>query len=365
MSAAAGPPRTGSYDPAATTAGGFASEVARLAAQAELSFAEELRILRDLGIADAAPLLELGAGSGAVTRLLQGALPGLPVICVDIDEALLRYGRGSGGALVVGNAVRLPLRSGSVGGVLLRYVVQHVPAPEAVLAEALRVLRPGGLLAVVEVDAALWGLAEPLFPDTAPVHAKVASAQASRGGDRLVGRRLTRLLRDAGFGDVVIRLFATTSDDRPMSDFAPHLGPERLVPLLAEGVLTLREFTLVAERWRRFCSSPDSWVMLLGFVVAGRAPGCAPEHRGGTRESVLEDLRSDLLLHHRGGRGRPGRAQRHHAAAIDNGCGCLRLRRRGVPTGGDRSDPPPALLGPGYRYAAYSVSPMKAAHRLA
>jgi SAM-dependent methyltransferase len=346
MSAAAGPLRAGSYDPAATTAGGFASEVARLTAQAELSFGEELRILRELGIADAAPLLELGAGSGAVTRLLRGALPGLPVICVDIDETLLRHGHGSGGALVAGDAVRLPLRSGSVGGVLLRYVVQHVPAPQAVLAEALRVLRPGGLLAVVEVDAALWGLAEPLYPDTAMVHTKIATAQASRGGDRLIGRRLTRLLRDAGFRDVVMRLFATTSDDRPMSDFAPHLGPERLVPLLADGVLTLRDFTLVAERWRRFCSSPDSWVMLLGFVVAGRAPGCVPEQIGGTHEFVLEDLRSDLLLHRRGGRGRPGRTQRHHPAPIHRGRSRLRLRRRGLPTSGDRPNPPPALLAP-------------------
>jgi SAM-dependent methyltransferase len=346
VSAAAGLPWASSYDPAATTAGGFAGEVARLAAQAELSFGEELRILRDLGIADTGQLLELGAGSGAVTRLLRSALPGLPMICLDIDESLLRHASGSGGTLVVGDAARLPLRSGSVGGVLLRYVVQHVPAPDQVLAEALRVLRPGGLLAVVDVDAALWGLAEPLLPDTAMVHTKIAAAQASRGGDRLIGRRLTRLLRAAGFNDVAVRLFVTTSDDRPMSDFAPHLGPERLVPLLAEGTLTLRDFTLVADRWRRFCSSPDSWVMLLGFIVAGRAPGRAPEQIGGTYEPVLEDLRSDLLLHRGGGRGRPCRAQCHHSSAVNRGSGRLRLHRGGVPASGNSPKPPPSLLAP-------------------
>ena len=47
--------RGGSYDPAATTAGGFTGEVARLAAQADLSFGEELRIFRELGMADLTP----------------------------------------------------------------------------------------------------------------------------------------------------------------------------------------------------------------------------------------------------------------------------------------------------------------------
>lgn len=180
----------GSYDPAATTAGGFPGEVARLAAQAELSFDEELRILRDLGIAEAAPLLELGAGSGAVTRLLRTALPRLPVVCVDVDEHLLGCARDSGGALAVGDGARLPLRAASVGGVFLRYVIQHVPAPAQVLAEVRRVLRPGGLLAVVEVDGALWGAAEPLFADTGMVHAKLAAAQAGRAdAARVRGRR--------------------------------------------------------------------------------------------------------------------------------------------------------------------------------
>lgn len=297
--------RAGSYDPADTTAGGFSGEVARLAAQAELSFEEELRILRDLGIAGATPLLDLGAGSGAATRLLHCALPHLPVICVDVDETLLGCARGSGGALVVGDGGDLPLRTASVGGVFLRYVIQHLAAPDRVLGEIRRVLRPGGLLAVVEVDGALWGAAEPLFADTAIVHAKLAAAQAGRGGDRLIGRRLTRMLRAAGFCDVVIRPFATTSDDRPVDDFAPHLGPERLVPLLSAGALSLHEFAVAAEGWQRFRTRPDSWVMLLGFVIAGRAPGCIPDPIGGTHEPVLEDLRSDLLLHRRADRHRP------------------------------------------------------------
>ncbi|MFF8861431.1 methyltransferase domain-containing protein [Streptomyces sp. NPDC015139] len=266
-------PVGGSYDPSATTAGGLGGELARLEAQAALSFDAELRILRELGLAaQAGPLVEIGAGSGAVTRRLRTALPDLAVTAVDIDEDLLAHAAGCGAGLVVADGAALPLADSSAGYVLLRYVLQHLTDPGPVLAEALRVLRPGGRIVVTEVDASCWGVADPAFPELAAVHGKLAQAQASAGGDRTIARRLTRLLRAAGFEDVAMRPFATTNDDRPTEDFAPHLGPGRLQPLLAAGVLTLREFALAADCWNRFRADPDAHVMLLGFTAAGTAP---------------------------------------------------------------------------------------------
>ncbi len=91
--------RSGSYDPARTTAGGLAGEIARLEAQAEFSFAEELRILRESGIGGSGTLLELGAGSGAVTRRLRAAMPDARILALDIDQTLravrLRRGRSA------------------------------------------------------------------------------------------------------------------------------------------------------------------------------------------------------------------------------------------------------------------------------
>ncbi|MFC4589590.1 class I SAM-dependent methyltransferase [Sphaerisporangium corydalis] len=265
--------RAGSYDAANTTSGGLRGELARLEAQAELSFDEELRIMRELGLRGAGPLLELGAGSGAVTRRLRAAEPDLPIVAADIDETVLAHAACPGVPRLAADGRGLPLRTGSVGGVLLRYVLQHVADPAPVLAEALRVLRPGGLLIVVEVDSMLWGLADPMYPELASVHATMAGAQRGAGGDRQIGRKLTRLLRGAGFADVALRPFATTNDDHPTEAFAPHMGPERLVPLVASGALSMAQLALAADRWKRFRSDPDAWVMLLGFVVAGTAPG--------------------------------------------------------------------------------------------
>ncbi|MFF5114731.1 class I SAM-dependent methyltransferase [Streptosporangium sp. NPDC000509] len=277
---AASAPNAGSYNPAATTAGGMAGELARLEAQAALSFDEELSLLRELGLtASNGPLVEVGAGSGAITRRLSQAMPDLSLVAVDIDPELLVHAEGAGAELVVADAADLPLETASAGYVLLRYVLQHLSDPAPALAEARRILRPGGRILVTEVDASCWGLADPTYPELAGIHAKMAATQQAAGGDRTIGRRLTRLLRDTGFTEVALRPFATTNDTRPTDDFAPHLGPGRLQPLLAAGVLSLREFALAADRWNRFRADPNAWVMLLGFTAAGTAPDAPADGR--------------------------------------------------------------------------------------
>jgi SAM-dependent methyltransferase len=261
------------YDPARVTAGGVAGEIARLAAQAALTFDEELRILRELGLAERDPLVDIGCGTAEVTGRLRAACPGLRVAGIDASPALLAHARYRGVPLAGGSAGRLPLRSGHAGSVLLRYVVQHLPAPDLVLAEARRVLRPGGLLAVVEVDEALWGLAQPAFPEIEAIHRKAARARRATGTNRQIVRQLPRLLWRAGFTGVVVRPFAVTNDRVPTESFAVHLGPAQLAPLVADGALSLADLSAAASAWNRFRADPDAWVLLLGLVIAGYAPG--------------------------------------------------------------------------------------------
>jgi SAM-dependent methyltransferase len=282
--AATRPAVTGSYNPDRTTAGALAGEVARLEAQAALSFAEELALLRDLGLhettggpaAARAPLLEVGCGTGALTRRLAAAMPGRTIVALDADAGLLGHvPAGAGSRPVCGDARTLPVATGSAGAVLFRYVLQHFRDPLPPLREALRVLRPGGGVYVTEVDGGLWGLAEPAEPALAAVYSRAAAAQQAAGGDRLIGRKMSGYLRAAGFTGVRVRPFAVTSDDHPVADFAPHLGPDRLVPLVEDGTLSLTDLAAAAGGWARFRANPRAWVMIVGLIATGRAPARA------------------------------------------------------------------------------------------
>ncbi len=64
-----------------------------------------------------------------------------------------------------------------------------------------RVLRPGGRVAVMENDVTLVRF-DPPCPVFESIWTAFASVQQRLGGDALIGRRLYRLLHQAGFRDI-------------------------------------------------------------------------------------------------------------------------------------------------------------------
>ncbi|MFB9558554.1 class I SAM-dependent methyltransferase [Streptomyces roseoviridis] len=99
-------------------------------------------------------LLDLACGTGLVTERL--ARPGLAVYGADAAHAMLRTAAGRvPGRLVRADARRLPLPDGSVDAVSAVWLLHLVPFTEEIVAEAARVLRPGGVfLTTVDKDAA-------------------------------------------------------------------------------------------------------------------------------------------------------------------------------------------------------------------
>ena len=109
---------------------------------------EVLEGLVRLGRLDRGRVLDVGCGTGRPAEAL--AARGARVWGVDPSEAMLARARGRklpGGGVKQARAEHLPFKPGWFDGVVMRQVVHHVDRPAA-FAEALRVLRPGGRIAI-------------------------------------------------------------------------------------------------------------------------------------------------------------------------------------------------------------------------
>lgn len=93
--------------------------------------------------------LDLGSGTGHFSRVLASRFPASEGVALDIAEGMLRHARPQGGAsaFIAGDAECLPLREASVDLVFSSLALQWCENFSAVVGEAKRVLRPGGVFA--------------------------------------------------------------------------------------------------------------------------------------------------------------------------------------------------------------------------
>lgn len=87
--------------------------------------------------------LEVAGGTGSVAAHLRAR--GHQVFVLDRSYGMLRRAAGRGCACVQGDATVLPVRSASVDVVSVIWLLHLLHDPEPVVAEAARVLRPGGV----------------------------------------------------------------------------------------------------------------------------------------------------------------------------------------------------------------------------
>src|SRR5216684_3220697 len=113
------------------------------------------RIL-DLVIPPGRPIDALDAGCGTGSLSLELAARGQRVSGVDFAPAMLAAARRKAAArhlsvsFAEGDAEQLPFPPGSFDLVISRHVLWTLPHPEAAVDEWIRVLRPGGRLAIVD-----------------------------------------------------------------------------------------------------------------------------------------------------------------------------------------------------------------------
>jgi 2-polyprenyl-6-hydroxyphenyl methylase/3-demethylubiquinone-9 3-methyltransferase len=110
-----------------------------------------------------ARILDVGCGKGRFAARL--AERGARVVGVDISEAMLTAAEGL--TRVRAASRRLPFADASFDCAMAVEVLEHLPSVEATLAELRRVVRPGGVIAIVDKNAGSLNADRPWLPNVA------------------------------------------------------------------------------------------------------------------------------------------------------------------------------------------------------
>ncbi|MCG3110593.1 MAG: methyltransferase domain-containing protein [Candidatus Manganitrophus sp. SB1] len=179
----------------------------RLADVIELRFADPRQqamlrsYLSEIEFPPEAHVLEIGCGTGAITRTLAqwpavAQATGIDPSSVFIARARALAQNISNASFEEGDGRSLPFDAAAFDLVVLHTTLCHVPQPERVLAEAWRVLRPRGWIAVFDGDYATATVATGDFD---PLQVCVEAFRQNFVNDPWLVRRLPQFLKAGGF----------------------------------------------------------------------------------------------------------------------------------------------------------------------
>lgn len=220
-----------------------------LRAQADDEVSARGEYLELIGLVPGQRVLDIGCGSGAVTRDIARRIGAEGrVVGVDASPRLLTVARelveaaGLGGRVELreGDARALPFAAGEFDVVLAVTVLAHVPGGERAIPEMIRVTRPGGRVGVFDFDGDSFLISHPDRPLTRRI---VAATSDHAAVDGWLARRLPGLLGRAGLVDVQARAFMPL--ERTPGSFYAQLA-ERAADVAARaGAITPEE----RDRW--------------------------------------------------------------------------------------------------------------------
>jgi SAM-dependent methyltransferase len=219
-------------------------------------------------------VLDVGCGPGDDARTLSARVgPSGRVVGLDIDPMMLAEAARRAAAsphaveLKEGDVYALPEPDASFDACRAERTFLHLAEPARAIAEMIRVLKPGGRIAVLDRDIETRTIDA---PDRATTRAILHFWCDSFFGG-WVGRALPRLFRDAGLVDVAVE--STTVIDTDYATFTAQYDLPRIAAQAhAAGVISAEAMT----RWRsdlvEMAERGSFFSSMTCFIVSGRKP---------------------------------------------------------------------------------------------
>jgi len=275
--------RTGSYAYDTLEKGVQIQEFERLQHQATMLLETERELWPSLNIVPGKSVLDIGCGAGIVTHELAAQVYPSQVTGVDVSHDLLEQGKltcnwaeqtGNSKAIEFkeGTAYDLPFPSEQFDVVYARLLFQHLSEPDKALQNILRVLKPDGLLCIVDIDKD-WSSLYPEPETSVNLDQAIVEKQLLQGGDPWVGRKLGSYLKSAGFKRVRTNISLIDSDRLGLSNFFEMLSLGRSYQTGDNEFTTMR--SEIRPAMQKLVENPYAWAGFGLFVVTGRKEAIA------------------------------------------------------------------------------------------
>jgi ubiquinone/menaquinone biosynthesis C-methylase UbiE len=257
------------------------AESARLRRQSQELRPQTAELLGRIGLAPGQSAMDLGCGPSGILGLLSAAVfPGGRVVGLDADPvhtAMARQYAGELGLLntdvVTADARHTGLPPDGFDLVHARTVLVTIPEPQEVLAEMVRLARPGGWVASQEPDIEN-AFCYPPLPAWDRLREIFRASFGRSGSDLLIGRRLPELYRQAGLEQIEVVVHAPVY---PAGHSRRTLLPDlvrSLRPMIIElGLSDERELAELDQAVREHLADPRTLALAHLLVVTwGRKP---------------------------------------------------------------------------------------------
>lgn len=224
--------------------------------------------LREMNLRGGERILDIGSGLGQYTRALARAVgPNGDVVGIERDEAQLatarRLAAEDGESDLAdfrkGDALHFPLQAEEWGAFDIahtRFVLEHLPQPEAVVAQMARAIRPGGRVILADDDHATFTpYPSPAgFPEIWQAYLR---SYDRIGNDPYIGRRLHSLLHSAGLKNIrnTLVFFGGCAGQ----EIFPYVAENLIGILLGARELVLRENLLDRHTFDRAIQGLQEW----------------------------------------------------------------------------------------------------------